>query len=403
MTLTVGRCVLPDPSNVDASGDFLSLSGFFYSTATTAANRAAEAQARSAQLMGMVDNPDEDVFPLVWSSESMYDGFYAVEDASWSWLNDGSSRAAVAAWSLTLRRTRSQHVASLSGVAAGSYRGTFPGSVTNVPVTIQSGATDSVDSFTGPDGFVVVRGEATMATSSYSDSWTADVTVEGYYVGAVRLEALAADSEWYDVVGTVFPRGSTQWRLSNGRVRFTCDLSTGVIAPAIYDVTPGEWQDCAPITGNSFVIGEAASPIGNRATDEPPAIIRNDGSGVVLKAASHNLYLRPGVDFLEISYYSTTVKRGLRFNSSTAATALPTANSGVYQSAADANGNYVTIGSTPIMTNNVTNGRMYTTSAPTAAFSMYIGVLSSIGGSALAQQLSNFRYAMSLTRRVVAP
>lgn len=282
MTLTVGRCVLPDPSNVDASGDFLSLSGVYYSTATTAANRAAEAQARSAQLTGMVDNPDEDVFPLVWTSEAMYDGFYAVEDASWSWLNDGSSRAAVAAWSLTLRRVTDGN-APLVEIAWTAIRRKNYHSIAPAAHYVRrrrdqpgwqsrgTGWTDAARPTS--DGFDLYA----MSNSVNQTNTAAHLGVaDEHYPAAASIEVKGADGTWYPWTGREVSAAAADVRVTNGVVRFGV-TSTGTVRHELWDGTA--WD--------TFDFGVSVSPLSPSYYDcdlwSEPTILRNSLDTVVLR------------------------------------------------------------------------------------------------------------------------
>ena len=270
MTLTVGRCVLPDPSNVDASGDFLSLSGVFYSTATTAANRAAEAQARSAQLMGMVDNPDEDVFRLVWSSESMYDGFYAVEDASWSWLNDGSSRAAVAAWSLTLRAAADRRAPVAETTCVNVTRSNAHG-LTPTNRLYRPNNRPGI-SPTGAAARITDDGVALQAISSPS-AYRHRADPATHYDAAVRIEQLHDDGAWYPIVGRHLTTDEpTDVRITNGLVRATM---SGALE--VYDQAGAAWIDPTAL-GMSVYIGATTSM-----DRQAPVILRNDIDAAVVR------------------------------------------------------------------------------------------------------------------------
>jgi len=75
MSLTLGRCALtedPDGGSITVSGDTLRFSCDI--TGTSSADLSAKIQ----QLSGMVDNPDEEVFPFTWSEDPSVDGFYRV-------------------------------------------------------------------------------------------------------------------------------------------------------------------------------------------------------------------------------------------------------------------------------------------------------------------------------------
>jgi len=392
VTLTVGRCVLPGPSNVDASGDFLSLSGVFYSTATTAANRAAEAQARSAQLMGMVDNPDEDVFPLVWSSESMYDGFYAVEDASWSWLNDGSSRAAVAAWSLTLRRVSDYSSPKAEIQYVGTLR-TNAHSITTTPgfvsINAAAQAVSTVETLFSPDRTTDdgVSLKIINITNGGSGAVSFEPVPDEFYDGRTAVEVLAADGEWYPAVGRQIGRvAASSVRLTNHYARLSVSAA-GVVTHAIYDSTAAAWES-ATFTLSVSEYGMSSYS----ALDEwsAPTIIRNDGDTVVVRynatsssapelgATFVTVTLRVGDAFAFLGLASALfLDYKFGASSTTAATSI---TGGLRRTSNDANGNRWAISTPMIFAADTTNGAIEIGFDPTKVPTIMVG--QSLGGSA---------------------
>lgn len=419
MTLTVGRCVLPDPSNVDASGDFLSLSGVFYSTATTAANRAAEAQARSAQLMGMVDNPDEDVFRLVWSSESMYDGFYAVEDASWSWLNDGSSRAAVAAWSLTLRRVSDfgQPKAEIQ------YLGTLRTNVHGLSPTGQLGRRFDLEAWDVSDQpFAPSVRESddgvTFYQFSVSDQESGVASFEpepsAHHDGGASVEVLGADAAWYPWTGRQMGRvDPSDVRLTNHLCRFSIS-DGGVMTHAVYSPAAAAWES----TTFTLAMTPFASSFLTFDTCTAPTILRNDIDTVVVRynmrsSSNYASYgsifatvtLRAGDLFATVHLTSTQSqpKYGVAASSSTAATSI---TGGLRRTSNDANGNRWVISTPHTFTGDTTNGSVqvdYTaTSTPTFMIGQALDGSSANANNAETALVDQFMLSVYSKTRIVA-
>lgn len=422
MTLTVGRCVLPGPSNVDASGDFLSLSGVFYSTATTAANRAAEAQARSAQLMGMVDNPDEDVFPLVWSSESMYDGFYAVEDASWTWLNDGSGRLCVAAWSLTLRavtnrvqpRREIQYVALVRANDHNVTTGTVP--IAWWPVDDFADYSYSGTTYERTTESGEVSG-ALVAVSAATSSSVSNGTLPGdHYTGAAMVEVQGADGVWYPVVGTNDRIVGPGWRLSNGLVRMAPSQSTvGYLTMSVYD---GSAWDTGPTfaalavtVGPSYTRFRMVAAARSATEYAVMAVLRNDPDCVVLRVDNsdgifYTFTIKRGSMLVEIG--GGTTNDGLVFSPNTATSDLTSASAsvaGVVTTSNDANGHkWVLMSANDVLTNNTLGGFYHSpsTDIPKWAVGCVLNGSSASTYDTAANLLLQFLIPSSTQTRIVA-
>jgi hypothetical protein len=240
MTITIGRCVLPDPRDVSSSGGVVSMGGLAYSTATLVADRAAEMQAREMQLLGMVGNPDEDVFPLVWTAEARYNGFYRVLDATWTWVNDGSSRASVANWSITLEaiadsQSPMMETTSISPIRTNAFSYAPAGSMSPVRPWIVPGlnipSTGTIR--TTADGVALGFLAAPFSRLTEPDK---------YFDAVATLELLGDDSVWYPWTGrdvaTVNPLGG--FRITNGLVRFSLN-GAGLLTVANWDGTA--WRE----------------------------------------------------------------------------------------------------------------------------------------------------------------
>ena len=80
MTLTIGRCGLDvthdDVQSLDDTGTEVRISGWLK------ASSLADAKVLRQQLLGHVNNPDEPVVPVTWSTDSTLDGYYRVNSAS---------------------------------------------------------------------------------------------------------------------------------------------------------------------------------------------------------------------------------------------------------------------------------------------------------------------------------
>lgn len=98
MTITIGRAVINDAaSNVQQQGDLLSFD-ISITNRTTSGNPAI-GQAIRQQLLGMMNNEDEDVFPLLSTDDPIWDGYYRVQSITVEpfpvFLASGAMRASV--------------------------------------------------------------------------------------------------------------------------------------------------------------------------------------------------------------------------------------------------------------------------------------------------------------------
>lgn len=85
MTLSIGRFGL-DPALLSArvwntSGDSISIAGHLVKSDRTTTT-VAEALALRAQIEGLVDNPDEDAVPIVWTADPSINGWYRITAAA---------------------------------------------------------------------------------------------------------------------------------------------------------------------------------------------------------------------------------------------------------------------------------------------------------------------------------
>lgn len=390
MSITIGRCVLPDPSSVASSGEVVTFSGVFVSSATTAANRAAEAQVREMQLLGMVGNDDEDVWPVIWSSEPRWTGYYLCDGASWNWINDGSGRLAAANWSVTMRRlidganalVEIQSLAlvrtnahSLTSVTTSRMFGPFN---TNWPVV--DGPAITISAVRVSDTEAVIVDQSTVSTPQTLIR-TFDVPPDYFYYGSCRIEYLADDNVWYPLTGRMLPTGSQKkWRLSNGVIRFAPNENDTNLVISTPETTPNPgWDDTN--VGMTRWTGSTYASVGVFAGNRPPAILSNSPDVVTVTDGLRTLSLS------RTNFHATLTSRGvenpgLQHTTNTASTALSTASAGLRSTNNDLNGNRLVLMSTGSTTRDLTNGRMYVTAASTATTVFGIGV--ELSGSAAA-------------------
>jgi len=93
MSMTVGRCSIardPYPGSFSQQGNVVSFRSDNGATSLT------QSTALNQQLLGLVENWDEDTFPFTWSLDSTYDGFYKIRsvqvDPESVYITSGVSR-----------------------------------------------------------------------------------------------------------------------------------------------------------------------------------------------------------------------------------------------------------------------------------------------------------------------
>jgi hypothetical protein len=424
MTLTFGRAVLPDPSSVSSSGAFVTFSGVAYSSAATAANRAAEVQMLEAQVLGMVGNPDEDAFPVVWSAESKWDGFYTEIDASWDWVNDGSGRVSVANWSITGRKvtdfasprieTTGVAVVQTNGVSITSGTAYMTAFSSADAAELQKTSTVSVTrARSGEDG-TVVAGTLAPTSSAAVGSFSVSIDPANYYAGGCALEIRGADDVWYEFVGRDIPASATNaWRLSNGIIR---------IGPSTLEVYDGGWQSIALKVGGRFTgagniyptnIGQVQTSLGTPTENLCPSVLRNDRSCVVLKfntapgqtSTSYNgqtlLTLRAGQTLATLAFTGILNKYGVMLAGGT--DPISAFTGGGIATSADAAGNkWVICATQPMDAGSYTDGYVayLSTAAAVTAWGI-LGVGWDLFGSS-SSVLEQLVCTANVTTRVVA-
>jgi hypothetical protein len=426
MTVTIGRCVLPDPSDVSSSGGTVTFSGLAYSTETLVADRAAEMQMREMQLNGLVENPDEDVFPLLWTAEPQWDGFYRVLDVTWDWVNDGSGRASVANYAVTLTRALDGanalvEMTSLSFVRTNGLSLTtatnndviaHPASIVDYELRFLP---DTSVVRNSPDGQVNVWLKNTSA--AFSGSLGLLLTPEAFYDGSCSVEYQAANSEWYPVVGRDIPSDAAgRWRLTNGCIRIAPSGTVGTLTLSVYTGTAWESVD---FLGNAFLSSthRELKLASNDTVWLSPAILRNSPDGVAIATAGYSfnsttpvryavtLSVTRGTHHVEVVLQGGLGMSGLRHASATASTALATATGGLRTTSNDANGNRLVLMSAAAITNDLTDGRFYVNSSTQVVRAFAAGIeldgSSAITGNASADLLGQFIGVSNIETHVV--
>jgi len=346
---TLGRCEFEEgPESIDQSGRIVTLSGDLFCSSYT------ELSMRRFQLLGMVGNPDEDVFPFYSSATDLeyLNGFYRVLDASVG-SNPVMGAAPVVPYSVTLEAVTDSH-APVAELSWQSIKRTTATSITAPNHRIrrrrdQPGFSSSVAFW-----------ESSRATSSGTDLYVGSTTVNvasvarfqpspsTFYDAAAMIEIQGADWGWYPWTGRVLPSTAApaNIRLTSGVARVSFS-NTGTITHSIW--RSGAWQS----TDFRSLLFKSSVPPVVCDVFTAPVIVRNDLDAVVVRFDARQT---AGADYIDVGSLSVTVTMlagewwagldhvvtasGIASGVSHAATtASTTTTAGLHRTADDANGN----------------------------------------------------------------
>lgn len=417
MTLTIGRCGLDvthdNVQSIDDSGDRVQIQGWLYTSSL------ADVKVLRQQLLGHVDNPDEPVVPVTWSSDSTLDGFYRVTGASvGAQYEQRNYDNFIFPFSVDLERVHGTTVACIAeAIQTVALRTNSYGITTASWVALPF-----VQSFTPLTAFIrnstttvalqtARLGESTMYTADaaalFPGSASAQIVVppSEWYTGACRVEV---GSSFRKAVGRDIVNDLTNWRISNGMVRISANVTTG----SQLDV---QWHNGTSwSTTKSFeVTYGGAAYTGYGVAPRSVHILRNSPERVTVRVTVNviaiDLSVRRGSRTVEVGIAVvdgiSTLAHGVKRTSVEAATALTggiraTSNDG------DTNRYVLSAGGSGAITTDLVNGRMYLSGA--AAVSWQFGIGSEIGGSGAAglstaqSQVYQYMAVWNETMRVVS-
>lgn len=376
MTLTIGRATgLRLSRAVRFAGDTLELGG----TIVAASN--AELQARRQQLLGLVENQDETVFPITYQGDASLDGYYLVRAVAAEPV--GAINTATGRFSLTLERVPGYQSPVIELIYSQSE---IPGAaIATQPWLIWPKTWQFADtSITPTSGRVTETGEVWMigASSSAPISFRYSAPPMNYYDASVRLEGLYGGT-YYSLIGAQGPSSVSVLRISNGLVRLSI-TSGGELVLEVF--SGGAWR--ATSTNFRLVYG------GNTATvPSPVKIVRNSPEQVTVRvqmgraltlgnetAIITDITLRRGAAHFDIVGNLGQRLLSLQAVTNTASTQI-TANTFLRQTSNDANGNRWFLGSKQTGALDLVNGRWTQTAGPSTNDYIPLGLGVQVGGS----------------------
>lgn len=287
MTLTIGRASGLRPTRSSPLlGSVIDIDG------TIVAASVAELRARRQQLIGLLDNPDEEVVPILWSTDPSYDGFYRIRNANVRHIGPtGSPRAN---FRVTAERVGG-YANPVFEVVASNVTRTNGHSATGAAVLyVPDTVVYDIDGFSSiaSQGTRPTADGTTMQVLATGDpngrSYRFNVAPADYYRATCTVE-IEVGGVWQLVVGTQVPR-STRFRISNGIVRLT-SANSGTWAQ--FEAWNGSAWISQGITmvdpfGMARSLGRWTPGLGAALADLPVTVLRNSPEAVVVRQSSYS-------------------------------------------------------------------------------------------------------------------
>lgn len=253
MTVLIGRIgppvsdlSLPEPTFWDQDGS--TVRATFRSTSATLEPILSLRQ----MVVNLADNPDEPVVPVVWTADATVAGFYRVTAAAASPVESGYGLPDHPFdFTVTLERVQGYATPVIESVLTGGLRANIH-SITDTNALAWFSVPAAVSTI-GSVALVFETGNTRMSATgdlllttvpptpppSFYDAvmqWT--IAPTDYYDGAATIEV---GSPLRTVVGREVPQNAVaNWRLSNGLVRATPNVSPGLVTVEWFDGTAWE-------------------------------------------------------------------------------------------------------------------------------------------------------------------
>ncbi len=306
MTTTLGRATIGDPhgGTIRQQGNRLSFTADIEGTSVD------DCQAKMQQLAGMLDNPDEEVFPFTCGEDTTFDGFYRVRNLTLSpvavYLATGLCPFTVELERVptfatpvfesvvgSVVRTNSHGVTAPNGVITSWYSG--------ASYTVEIDPTATLGPLAIEDGNISIytAGAPLAVGSILSYLKPAD-----YYKNQCKIE-VKYGSTWYPVVGHQIPLGvGINWRLNNGVTRLypSADVGHGPFKVGTYQSAAWTDKEFGVMTNSTTFTGATADS-SDRALSV--TVLRNSPERVTVRtkngAVSYDWTLRRGELHVELS------------------------------------------------------------------------------------------------------
>ena len=427
MTLTLGRCsgLRPERGYPRFDGRSVQIQGVLQALTLDALKGARQ------QLLGMVDNEDEEVFPGIWASDSTFDGFYRPSRVDVEQIATTRTRALRFRASLerlvsyanplyevtvqsvlrtnTLGITAPDHI-QVTRVVGNGTNDTGTLLLWAAPPATPSGFGGS-SAFTSDGDSLLMTRLLSSTLLNAPKAWRAGWRPPNFYFGACRVEVLYG-STWVPVVGRSIPfTPNGSWRITNGLVRFTTNAVNNGVA------TIETWANNAGGAWESMTVHTADNPNGGIGWNGQNIItgieiLRNSPETVVVRMTSLNnqetFTLQRGHRHItwtqspdQTGFAASSVQHG----SATASTHI---TGGIRSTSNNGNGNRLVLGSPYAVTDDLVNGKITINGGIQPYPVTWMIAIENNGSAALAvdvavELIDQFIGATSWRQRIVAP
>lgn len=411
MSFTIGRFTAPsEPTSVDIDGNTVTF-GFHV---IPAAATVAALQPLRQQMLGLVENRDEEVVPIVWSADDSFDGFYRVvgvqAPSDQMMINAGRTMNC----SVTLERLTDYANPTFEVTVQSVVRTNGHGIST--PSTVVAYAPDetfdpgpdltSASEWSRPPDFtfsVTATARAYRIAAPLSlTAWRYSAAPVDYYGGACLLEVKYSDGNWYPVTGRQVPY-ALDWRISNGLVRLTAAPST-TAADGTFEVyaSGSGWESIGVEHSDGVRLGRAP----NLDDAQPLQILRNSPEQVSVKIQAGERFvvwtLQRGAHVALGAWGARVAQQwGLAMSSAVGGTNV---TGGIRVTSNDANGNRVVFAMAAAHTTDTGVTSIVNTSTATSGnfgLGIELGGSSAAAGNQAANIVDQYFGAVSWRQRVV--
>ena len=430
MSLTIGRVVLADPDEVKVSGDQVDFTVEMSNTTLQ------DLKAARQQLAGLVNNPDEEAIPVIWSEDSTFDGFYRVLNVSIPSSPTMLTNFYVPPATISLRRVGgyanpwfelvTQAVVRTNGhgitapstiIATTPAVSTLSGDIVDLYPSITAG---SPNSRTISNGFTigVYRRTAPITVTSVRYSALAS----SFYLGGATIELQYGTSTWYPVVGyQTYDHGATSflgtpvsaWRISNGIIRLTSTTvptSAGAGILEIWDNVAGAWETTTQTV--SWTSSGGIGNLGSNVVIKALVVVRNSPEQVTIRvqtaAKSETWTIQRGAHFAMCTVYDPSLNTpgnpGYRLGFSGTGVAGTSITGGIRQTSNDASGNRLVLATNTARTAITADTAIQPTSqshSSTYMIGIELGGSSAVAGDTAADLVEQFIGAVAWRQRIV--
>lgn len=383
MTLTIGRFSTADEATVDQSGNSVT---FGFHLRPTVASDDDHFHALVQQVLGLVDNEDEEVVPVTWSQDATFDGFYRVTSVSIPNSPIRIRDGIVLNCSVTLERLRgyANPIWEITGnfvVRTNGNGVTNPGGFVALPEDATQRLVKSSSTATLGSGTITTATGTLhrfdLAVASYpSFIATLAAAPSDFFDGAALIE-VKYGSSWYTAIGRDIPSTpATGVRLSNGIIRVGWVDDGGDIRIRLEVWNGSAWETSAEDFVPVFDTTSNLEPVGavNILRNSPEQVIVSVPHQYTSASSPYFLLtfsLARGFFGVELTMGTLSGSSSLTFNlAADTITASTSITGGIRRTSNDASGNRWWMVSALAPTKDLVNGDLTVTGTTPHSFAL---------------------------------